>query len=96
MDSKAAKSSIDGDPWFDPVNQGLKIIKCNVEGKPTPQVTWYKLDEISSTGAPAPYVSNNGVLVFPDLDPNTASGLYICNVSNSLGQDLSYFAGKQS
>ena len=86
------RSMIQGDPWVNPVSrQVIYIAQCDVQGKPDPGVTWYKVDAPSASSSR--FYTQNSVLVFPELEPSLDSGLYVCNASNGVEEDLSYMAG---
>ncbi|RUS85594.1 hypothetical protein EGW08_006606, partial [Elysia chlorotica] len=91
----SVRSSIQGDPWVNPLSrQMLFIARCDAEGQPEPEVTWYKQDDSSSNAVR--FYSQKGVLVFPELEPSLDSGLYVCNASNGVEEDLTYMAVYQN
>ena len=85
------KTTILRDPWINPRSKPPVIVQCDAEGKPDPVITWEKIDGV---GSPS-YTAQDGVLLFLMLQENVDSGLYVCNASNGLTEDLSYMAGRR-
>ena len=58
------------------------ILKCTVEGNPTPKVTWSKLNSSLPTERHA--VESSGALIVKNVKPGD-DGVYLCNAENFLG-----------
>ncbi|KAL9975063.1 hypothetical protein ACROYT_G012179 [Oculina patagonica] len=59
------------------------ILKCTVDGNPSPKVTWSKLNSSLSVGRHV--VESSGALILKDVRPGD-DGVYSCRAENLLGQ----------
>ncbi|KAL9975068.1 hypothetical protein ACROYT_G012184 [Oculina patagonica] len=59
------------------------ILKCTVDGNPSPKVTWTKLNSSLPVGRHV--VESSGALIMKDLRPGD-DGVYSCKAENLLGQ----------
>ena len=59
------------------------ILKCTVDGNPSPKVTWSKLNSLLPVGRHM--VESSGALIVKDVRPGD-DGVYSCRAENLLGQ----------